>query len=76
MPANAPPDAPTGPFAAVTGREVRLDWRAPTTGEPVDNYVIEAVREADTTPGTPPGVNPARIIMVRKSSSETWNVMS
>ena len=69
-----PPGVPTGLSASVSGRDVTLAWSTPSTGGPVDDYVIEVVvslNRVDTSvtsveelvfaPNVPPGRYYARV---------------
>ena len=44
------PTAPTNLVAAVSGGTVTLTWIAPTSGDPVATYVLDAGSSAGTTP--------------------------
>lgn len=69
-----PPGVPTGLSASVSGRDVTLAWSTPSTGGPVDDYVIEvgvslnrvdtsvtSVEELVFAPNVPPGRYYARV---------------
>jgi len=69
------PGQPTGLSASLNGRDVTITWTAPSTGGPVDDYVVQAgttVMRADTSvtsleerlfaPNVPPGRYYVRVL--------------
>ena len=56
VPPSPKPGAPTGLTASFSGRTISITWTAPTTGDPVTNYVLEV--------GSAPGLSNLVVVPV------------
>lgn len=56
VPPNPKPGAPSGLTASFSGRTISIAWTAPTTGDPVTNYVLEV--------GSAPGLSNLVVVPV------------